>query len=423
MTDKSIASVVSSNLCVGCGICEDVCLKQKAIQIIRTKTFYKPKIDKDKCTNCGLCLKACPGIGVELNKTANELYQTEEIKEDKYIGRYIETYSGYSNNYDIRYHCASGGVLSQFLIYLLDKKIIGGAVVVGFEKNNVTEPKTYIAPNAEEILNGKSSKYCPVTYNSIISEINKTSGKFVIVGLPCHIHGFRKYEKINKAFKDKVLGYFSIYCSGTKNFMSQDYLFYRYGLDKKKINTFAYRDDGCMGYMKCEYTDNSTKKIPYLDYYFSMKNAFTPVRCTLCSDHYGELADICFGDLHIGEYIKDKVGVNSLVVRSAYFNDLLQQANAEKIISLETISEQTLNASQESISIHKKGPGIVVAFKLRNLLGRNNPKYDIISNSSFGIKSMIVEIQKLVFRGIGKYKQLWFIIKWFDKLTRKQTNE
>ena len=33
-----------------------------------------------------------------------------------YIGRYLKCYSGYSTDYEIRYHSASGGCLSMFLI-------------------------------------------------------------------------------------------------------------------------------------------------------------------------------------------------------------------------------------------------------------------------------------------------------------------
>ncbi len=420
---NNISSVVSANLCLGCGICEDVCSKQKAIRIMRTKTFYVPKIDVDLCTDCGLCLKVCPGKSVELNSISKELFHSKDIKEDKYLDRYHKCYAGYSNKEEIRYHCASGGLVSQFLIYLLEKKVIDGAVVVGFKLNNVTEPNVYIAETAEDILNGKSSKYCPVSYQSIIPEINKRNGKYVIVGLPCHIHGFRKYERINKSFKNKISGYFAIYCSGTKNFLYQEYLFYRYGIDKKQLKKFAYRDDGCLGYMKCEYYDGTIKKISYLDYYSSMKNAFTPVRCTLCIDHYGELADVCFGDLHIGKYIKDKVGVNSLVVRSAYFDKLLKQAKAEGIISLDCISEQTVNDSQESIYSHKKGPGIVAAFKLRHFLNKETPAFDVSFNSPLKIKSLIIEIQKLIFRKIGSIPCLWFIIKWTDIILPKKRNE
>ena len=73
---------------------------------------------------CGRCLKVCPGVGVELTKIAQEHFNELYTKENKYIGRFIALHTGYSLDEDIRYHSASGGMVSQFLIYLLDKKII-----------------------------------------------------------------------------------------------------------------------------------------------------------------------------------------------------------------------------------------------------------------------------------------------------------
>ena len=61
-----------------------------------------------------------------------------------------------------------------------------------------------------------------ISMGKVSSMINNADGKFVIVGLPCHIQGFRKLLKIDKKFKDKILGLFSVYCS------SCDIFTYRY---------------------------------------------------------------------------------------------------------------------------------------------------------------------------------------------------
>lgn len=80
----------------------------------------------------------CPGVGVNLVSIAKEHFVDTCTKEDKYIGRYIGLHTGYSLDDAIRYHSASGGMVSQFLIYLLEKNIIDGALVTGYGDDHIT---------------------------------------------------------------------------------------------------------------------------------------------------------------------------------------------------------------------------------------------------------------------------------------------
>ena len=49
-----------------------------------------------------------------------------------------------------------------------------------------------------EPVSATKSKYCPVPANVRIKKILRRNGKFAVVGLPCHIHGVRKAEMLNK---------------------------------------------------------------------------------------------------------------------------------------------------------------------------------------------------------------------------------
>lgn len=408
----NIETVVKNNLCTGCGICENICGGAISIQLIEGK--YVPQVDNNKCVMCGLCYTVCGGEVIKLQSRAKELFSDKNIKEDYYIGRYISTYSGYSNSYNIRFHSASGGIVSQFLIYLLEKKIIQGAVVVGFNTNNITEPDVYIAKTKEDVLSAKSSKYCPVSYHGVVEKIMKTEGKLVVVGLPCHIHSLRKYESAKNEFRKKILGYFAIYCSGTKTMLSQNYLFNKYGIEKNNLKTFSYRDDGCMGFLKAVSKDNKTTKVPYREYWHSMRGFFSQYRCTLCIDHYGELADISIGDIHVGEYINDEVGVNSIISRNNYFDNLLQLASNEGYITIDKISAEIINDSQVYAKFYKKGSGVKIAFLFRKLLKKRNPEYDTRINARISIKYVIRHIVHVIERYIGRERHLWFLIEYLD---------
>lgn len=413
---NNILYTTDNDLCTGCGVCEDVC-PSMSIEIKRIDGLLRPILNNKTCLGdkCGRCLKVCPGIGLDLSAMSKE--QFDSGKEDKYLGRYYSLYTGYSLDDELRYHSASGGIVSQFLIYLLEKKIIDGAVVTGFSEDKIT-PISYIARTKEEVLNAKSSKYCPVALNKVGNEIKKSEGKYVIVGLPCHIQGFRKRAKIDRPFSERVIGYFSIYCSSNRTFNAQDFLFKKYNVNKNNISFFAYRDNGCLGNMVID-QEKQRQEIPFIKYYGALRSFFKPRRCLTCIDHYGELADICFGDIHIKPYSEDKIGISSWIVRNPYFDDLFKEAFKERYIYMNELDANTLNESQKAMLYPKKRKANAL-MNIDKLLFRKSAKYDIAlekPKTKDYISLFITNTQ----RYIGRHKCLWFIVEYlYNKKTRNE---
>lgn len=407
MKKNNVSITVDNQLCTGCGVCEDVCPTQSIVMRIDVGENH-PLVNQSTCLSpkCGLCIKACPGLGMDLKSQAKRLYGTFQGKEDKYIGNYVALYTGYSLDTDIRYHSASGGMVTQFLIFLLEKKIIDGAVVTKFGEDHIS-PETYIARTKEEILKSRSSKYCPVSLNKIGNEIKRTEGKFVVVGLPCHIQGFRKREQFDRQLHNKIIGYFSIYCSSNRNFYSQEFLLNEYNLSKKELSYFAYRDNGCLGNMVIKSRDNEIS-VPYVYYYGRLRSFFKPRRCLTCIDHYGDLADVSFGDIYISPYNKDKVGINSCIVRNKYFNTLLLQAKQERKLDINPIDCFTLNESQKTMLYSKKRKARAL-MEIDNRIGRKNAFYDEILPKPY-IRDYFSVIVTNIQRYIGRHRSLWFII-------------
>ena len=148
----NITHTLRHDLCLGCGICQSAC-PSNAINIIVKDGRFIPQIDDTKCKNdkgCHRCHDACPGLGVNLAHIAKEKFTDEQTKADKWVGRYLKCFTGHSNDKDIRYHCASGGMASQFLIFLIEKGYIDGAVVTAFDPKNELLVRSYIAHNREE---------------------------------------------------------------------------------------------------------------------------------------------------------------------------------------------------------------------------------------------------------------------------------
>lgn len=409
---NNINFTIKYDLCTGCGICVGICAK-KAIKIGCNEGNFRPKVDVDICNKCGACLKACPGVGIDLKGMANSLFQDKGIDYDRYIGKFLQCYTGYSNEYDMRYHSASGGLTSQFLIWLLDNKIIDGAVVTKFDETSEYKVKTFIASTKDEIISARSSKYAPVSHYNTVQLIKDAPGeKYVVVGVPCHIHGMRKAMKIDKKLNNKIVGLFAIYCSSGRSFNFTEYVMKERKINLNKVKYLAYRDNGCLGGLVVK-GDGIDYYQDYQIYCNSLRSIFVPRRCLFCIDHYGELADVSFGDIHIEPYIQDKVGINSVVVRSSYWNTLLKQACLDGTVSLQSLSTGVLNKAQRSAKMKKNRNLHFV--EMNKSFGRVVPDYGIYVSAHFGIKTMIQYIHNRVQQFLGSHKILWVLIPLIKK--------
>lgn len=414
---NNVNEIVKDGLCTSCGICAGACQKG-SVTFDYGKERNVPIVNMDTCVNCGLCYDVCPGKGIELNAWGMKLFGAETgVKKDLCTGHYLKTYVGKSTHEEIRMHAATGGMVSQFLIWLLRNGEIDGAVVVRYRKDNPLEPEPFIATTEEEIWESRSSKYVVLSMDKVAQEIAKGCYKnLAVVGLPCQIQGWRQLAKKNKKVCEIIKGYFAIYCSVNKTKHSLDYYPIRYKVNPQEIGRFAFRDDGCMGFMKFEDKEGKViKKVPYMSFWFGTHSFFANSRCSVCIDQLGELADISFGDIHIPPYSDDHIGTNSIISRSTHWDKLLHQCREEGFVTMEEITVETLTRSQVYTKVFKKGAGVKTNMLLRKMTGRSNPSYDYGYQGRVDLKNIVGETAKAVMRAIGKHRRLWWIIKTLDR--------
>lgn len=427
MRNRNIKKTLNADLCTGCGICEGAC-PTGAISMIVTEGNFRPVVDKEKCTNCGRCIKACPGLGVDLVGLADK-YQSDASNHDKMVGRYEKCFTGYSNDDEVRFHSASGGMVSQFLIWLLENKKIDGAIVTKFDKESPLLVKTFIATTREDIISARSSKYAPVTLNRTAQDIKAAPGsRYVVVGLPCHIQGMRKLMDIDKKLREKVIGLFGIYCSCGRSFYLTEHVFKERGISKNKITYFQYRDEGCLGKMVVKvpegnantirvndsnsesvlYNKDVVYKEHYQSYYHPLRSFFVPRRCLFCIDHYAELSDVCFGDIHIKPYSDDKVGVNSIIVKNKKWLSLLEECQKVGEVHIDEVSFQTISDSQK-MSFKKKGRNGAFV-NLCKKLGMTVPRYDVDYLRQPTKRDCLDYVQNRFQQYLGRHKSLWWLV-------------
>ena len=349
--------VVKNELCTGCGTCIALC-PNGALELIinEKKGIYIPKLNEEKCNDCGVCCKVCPGHEMDFKGLNLEIFGEEP--ENILIGNYLNCYIGHSTDYDIRYNSASGGLVTQLLIFALEEGIIDGALVTRMKKDNPLEPEPFIARTKNEIIEASKSKYCPVPANIALKEILKSNEeeKFAVVGLPCHIHGIRKAEQINNSLKEKISLHIGIFCGHSPNFMATKFLLRQTNIKEEDIRELNYRGEGWPGKMYIELKNGNEKFIKYGEYWdkgFGLY--FFPNRCTLCCDGICEFADVSFGDAWLPELRKDEaIGKSIIISKTKIGDEILQKCHAKKKIGLNKIAVEKVIASQKTMLNFKK---------------------------------------------------------------------
>lgn len=390
------------DLCTGCGVCNPVCPKD-AISVKVKEGNFRPEIDDNKCINCGLCVKVCPGVGINLNGMAVELYP-QAVKEDRYIGRYNQCYVGHSSNSDLRKNASSGGTLSQFLIWLLETKKIDGALVTAFDSKSPLKTHSFLARTKEEILSAKGSKYAPVSLHDGIEELKKSiNHKYVVVGLPCHIHGIRKQMTYDKRLRQNIIGLFSLFCSGTQSFNYTEYVIEQCGGNIRDLYYLAYRE-GCPTGMVADGKGFKFFK-EYKKYNVPLKATFYPRRCLLCVDMFGELSDVAFGDIYVDNPEITGVGINAIIVRDKKWQSWLVESAEAGVINLAEISvDQMLYKRRMAIVKKERNSSFVALLKMLHMA---YPQYDSDYNARVNLKIVLKYCFMRLKQFIGSKKILW----------------
>jgi len=382
-TLDSVAGVVRDGLCTGCGTCAGVC-PVDAISMRISNGLLLPTIKEDECTRCGVCVKCCPGYSVDLKRLSLEAFGRQS--EDSFLGNFSACYVGHSNDEEIRFNSSSGGIVTQILLYALEKGLIDGALVVRMNANRPLEPEPFIARSREEVVSASGSKYCPVGTNAVLKKILSEKGRYAVVGLPCHMHGIRKAETVFEELKEKIVLHIGLFCGHTVDFMGTELLLKKFQIRKEDVAGIDYRGCGWPGFMSIRLRDGQDLKFRFNRGWNAYWNAFspfffTPFRCLMCPDQFNELSDISVGDAWLPELLSNNHGESVIISRTEIAEETLNKMKADAALSFEPISPSKAKESQ-AFSLNFKKKNLSRRLSLFSMLGKKTPKINPNPRSS-----------------------------------------
>ncbi len=167
--------------CTGCYACYNVC-PVNAITMVEDKEGFKyPKVDENKCINCGLCDKTCPLLNKQKKK------EEERTLRPKII-------AAWSKNEHTRLDSTSGGVFSELAKAIYEENgYVAGAV---YNKEWLVEH--ILSDNIKDLENIRSSKYLQSDMGDTFRKVKEKleeGRKVLICGSPCQISGLYNYLK------------------------------------------------------------------------------------------------------------------------------------------------------------------------------------------------------------------------------------
>lgn len=399
MAKKTFDKLISyKQRCKGCGICAVACPTSSIIINLNKFGEYQPDVDLTSCVNCGKCKSVCP-METKAPKSKEGL-----------LGSYTKYYLAHSSIKKIRYNCSSGGVVTQLLIDLLNKKEIDGAVCVGFNSSRKPYFSPRICRTVEEIYDCRGSKYYPIEFSSVLNEVKHIEGKFAIVCLPCVATAIKRLKKVDKRFENKIKYVITLTCGHNKTTNYVDYILKYYKL-ASPYKSISFRNKG--NFPSDNYAlkaENNNREEIYENFNNNLINKlwcgyyFAQDACLDCRDVFGVDGDLSCMDAWLHPYSKSKAGYNFVIARSGNSKRLLE--SSENIISKEINLQDVLDSQKVTVDIKSRGhvPNEMLDnVKLSEEYLIEKKELDFVSNRLFRRENKVFS---LLSRQVRKFKRM-----------------
>ena len=335
--------LMNRSACCGCSACASICPKGAIVMQSDGLGFKYPKIDSDKCVECGLCEKVC---------SFNDMYDTSCNLE--------EPYAYAMRHKDI--HAVETSRSGAVFVAVSDKIIDQGGVVYGA---GFTENFRVIHKRAETKIERdefKGSKYVQSDMTGVFPQIKKDlqDGKIVLFsGTPCQTSGLNSY--VGSKLRENLY-LVDIVCHGVPGpYVWKEYLNFIQEKYKNTILSVNFRD-------KSEYGWSSHKESFQFESNKIYRNTFTYLfyehlmfRPSCANCHFANLvrpSDVTLADFwgwqRTGTSMNDDDKGISLVLCNSKKGKKLLESISDAVISIPVELSKCLQPNLQQPSVFGK---------------------------------------------------------------------
>lgn len=323
---NNINIITNNDLCVSCGTCVHICpftnikmeynsFREKWDAVVQNKKLCL------KCSGKEICCAVCPSYDTDYVKLAKS-------DENNLMGRIKKVYNGYSRNNDIRTASSSGGFIKELSGSLIAKKEIDGIISLVHQRDLEHVPEII-----NSTLKMTNAIYHSNNFENAIKLLKDHNGKYLIIGLPCHISSIQKLIDISEEFsylKERIYAKVALICGYSFDRINIKAFAHYYNFSLKEI---SYRGDGrfrktIISNKEDKLVFNFRNPASWTDYVNSkiITDKFLSQNgCLYCVDHIGYCADLVIGDAWQKRYEDDNIGTNIIIARTEKGEDLISK--------------------------------------------------------------------------------------------------
>ncbi|WP_017981026.1 Coenzyme F420 hydrogenase/dehydrogenase, beta subunit C-terminal domain [Methanocaldococcus villosus] len=304
-----LSKIYDTGFCSLCSTCSIVCPNNLI-------AFDNRPYLKDECLRKGngMCFEVCPRV----SSGKYQIKIREGFKEEYYYGKS-----------DIEGQ--DGGVVTKFLLYLLENNKIDAAIVVGDEN---WKPVSLVVKDKEDLLKTSKSKYFISTLEALKEAAERGFEKVAVVGLPCQINGLRKLQyfpylakhdfelgRNGKPIKLPKIEYLiGLFCHGKFSYESVIKALEKRGIKIEDVKKFDIKKDLFV------YLSDRVEKIP-------LEELEMCSGCKVCRDFTSELADVSVGSVGSPE------GYSTIIIRTKKGEEIKNAIELKEGVDVEKIKK------------------------------------------------------------------------------------
>jgi len=377
--------VIRAGLCTGCGACVGMDASGESM-MEDTPTGPVPKFGPPTRLD-PLAFAGCPGKGLNYPQLYTRFYGAPP--KNWLTGPTLSVRIGHASDEAVRRNGASGGVLSQVLIYLLEQQLIDAAIVVRQGLPTPEKARAVFAVTRQEILDTAQSVYIPVATLDKLREL-EPGKRYAMTCLPDQAAALRFLQLAGDPHARQVRYVLGPY-TGTALRPAAIRSFLRScGVSAKDgVASLRWRAGEWPGYL--EIRTQSGRVIRSNKFYYNYLIPFFITRNSLQNmDFANEFCDLSVGDAWSPQFERAGGGHSVITTRTREMEDIVTRMAAEGVLTVKPVEELKATEMHGHMIDFKKRGGYI-RNQMRRFLGQ--PAADFgMKPSPLPVSRVLVEV-------------------------------
>ncbi len=317
--EKLKHDVVDSGTCMGCGACI-VLDTARVASMVQTAEGPVPQFKEETILPDDV-FDICPGSGINYPKLYRDHFGS--LPENWLLGNVVKARTGYASDPAVRGKGASGGVLTQVLIHLLESRRVDAIAAVRQGVPTPREARVVLAQSKEEILQCAQSVYIPVSVLDILQSFEPNK-RYAMICLPDQAAALRRLQCDGHSAAQQVKYVLGPYVGTQLMPAAIDCFMRAHGIAAEDdIIRLEWRAGDWPGYLEIETESGRilrSKKV----YYNFLIPFFATRGCRQTMDFSNEFSDLSVGDAWSPEFEAEGGGHSVLLTRSKEMEQIIQ---------------------------------------------------------------------------------------------------